>query len=181
MLTACVDRGVMTFQVNGNNFGTAFRMAETSIRPIVALKRGAEIELLEATADLSTLFATPEQLRNMAWEARLCKRGKALNLFQVFFLSLVRPRQGSPDWDGLKREYDHHFGFPSVQKSAALMEHFAEVHRVVGLRGSEAWPLFFKMIGFGEVSTLELDRLLFRAYRRATILEYKMGGRHDHA
>lgn len=181
VVTACIDRGVITFQVNDIPQGIAFRVAEASFRSLVALKRGAEVELLEADVHHSAIFATPEQLRNLAWEARLCRRGKALILFQVFFLSLVRPHEGVPNWDALKHEYDHHFGFPSAEKTNALMEHFGEVHRVVRLHGCDAWPLFFKMIGLGDISDAELDRWLFSAYKRATTLGYKMGGRHDHA
>jgi hypothetical protein len=182
LLTACVDRGVMTFRVNDVSLGVAFSVPDRPLRPVVALKRGAEVQLLEGEVDTSILFATPAQLRKMAWEARLCRRGKALILFQVFFLSLVRPLgRGVADWDSLKQEYDCRLGFPSLEKSAALMDQFSEVHRVAAMRGCEAWHLFFKMIGFGDLSDLDLDRLLFNAYKRATALSYKMGGRHDHA
>lgn len=185
LITACIDRGIATFRVNEVPMGHAFTCGVTgdgNLRPVVALKRGAEVELLETNADPSTFFATPEDLRNMAWEARLCRRGKKLVMFQVFFLSLVRPcGDGAPDWESLKQEYDRHLGFPSQRKSDALMEHFGLVHGSVALSGTQGWPLFFKMLGFGELSTLEIDRLLFKAYQRATLLNYKIPGRHDHA
>lgn len=185
VLTACVDRGVVSFRLNHENLGIAYRIGtglHSNLRPVVAIKRGAEVELLETTKDPATFFATPEDFRNMAWEARLCRRGKTLVLFQVFFLSLVRPHGAETlDWNSLKHEYDRHLGFPSQEKTSALMEHFGDVHRVIAMRGSEGWPLFFKMLGFGDLTTIELDRLLFKAYQRATSLGYKMGGRHDHA
>jgi len=185
LITACIDRGIATFRVNEVPMGHAFTCGVTrneNLRPVVALKRGAEVELLETNVNHSTFFATPEDLRNMAWEARLCRRGKTLVMFQVFFLSLVRPcGDGDPDWESLKQEYDRHLGFPSQRKSDALMQHFGLVHGSVALRGTQGWPLFFKMLGFGELSTLEIDRLLFKAYQRATLLNYKIPGRHDHA
>lgn len=45
--------------------------------------------------------------------------------FQVFFLSLVRPKAGQPDWSGLKEEYDKRYGFPAPEMSAALFEMFS--------------------------------------------------------
>lgn len=45
--------------------------------------------------------------------------------FQVFFLSLVRPKAGQPDWSRLKEEYDKRYGFPAPEMSAALFEMFS--------------------------------------------------------
>lgn len=184
LLTACMDRGIVSFRLNDRSLGHAFALpSSVKLRPIVCLKRSAEVELLEMNADPSHFFATADDLRNMAWEARLCRRGKTIVMFQVFFLSLVRPDQQSsnPDWESLKQEYDRHLGFPAQQKSDALMSNFEEVHRIISLRGADGWPLFFQRMGLGKLSTLEIDRLLFKAYQRATLLNYKMGGRHDHA
>merc|ERR1712137_1276565 len=55
-------------------------------------------------------------------------------------------------WEALKQEYDSRLGFPSSRLSAALVDHFGEVHRVVALRGSIGWPAFFRMLGFEEPS-----------------------------
>lgn len=182
VLTACVDRGLVTFRLNDQNQGCSFPVPSADYRPVVAMKRGAEVELIETNADPAAFFATPEDLRNMAWEGRLCRRGKTLVLFQVFFLSLVRPSGGGvPDWDSLKMEYDRHFGFPTQEKSNALLEHFADIHRVISSRGTQGWPAFFRMLGLGDISCTDLDRILFQAYQRAMSLSYKMGGRHDHA
>jgi len=183
LLTACIDRGVISFRLNQQALGNATYSASTSrIRPVVALKRGAEVQLMASDFQEEEAFATPEQLRNMAWEARLNRRGNTLVLFQVFFISLVRPRgEGTLDWDQLKREYDRRLGFPSPEMSSALMQQFGEVHRIVALRGTEGWPLYFEMLGFPRPSDLELDRMLFKAFQRATALSYKMPGRRDHA
>lgn len=186
LLTACFDRGVVSFRLNqdflGNATYTAAGIDIPHIRPIVALKRGAGVKLMPLDFKEEDAFATPEQLRNMAWEARLNRRGNTLVLFQVFFLSLVRPRgEGTLDWDVLKNEYDRRLGFPSPEMSSALMQQFEEVRRVVALRGSEGWPLYFEMLGFPRPSDLELDRMLYKAYQRATELGYKMPGRRDHA
>jgi len=184
LLTASVNQGVMSFARNGTSLGMAFRVPEVAeYRPLVALKRAAEVQLLPSSdVDVADLFTTPEQIRNMAWEARLCKRSNTLIMFQVFFLSLVRPHsEGGLDWDGLKREYDQRLGFPSPAMSSALMEHFAKIHRVVSLSGCEAWPLCFQMCGLKDTTPIAIDRMLFAAYQRATELGYKMPGRHDHA
>ena len=45
--------------------------------------------------------------------------------FQVFFLSLVRPKAGQPDWSRIKEEYDKRYGFPAPEMSAALFEMFS--------------------------------------------------------
>ena len=45
--------------------------------------------------------------------------------FQVFFLSLVRPKGGMQDWSALKEEYDKRYGFPAPEMSAALFEMFS--------------------------------------------------------
>lgn len=184
VLTAVVDRGALSFFCNSEPLGFAYQVpAHLSLRPFVALKRRAEVALRAAEAEIVDSFATPEQLREMAWSARLNRRGYMLVLFQVLFLCLVRPpaTDGTPSWDILKREYDGRFGFPSPAKSEALARHFAEVHRVLALRSSEGWPLFFRMLGFGEISTKQIDRFLFAAYERASRLNYRLGGRHDHA
>jgi ubiquitin-protein ligase len=185
VLTACFDHGIVSFLCNGVHLGTATRAVGTAeMRPLVAMKRGAEVELLLEDSESESVFHTPEQLRNMAWEARLNRRGNTLVLFQAFFLSLVRPRarsDGTCDWESLKNEYDRRFGFPSPKMSSALMGHFGEVHRIISLRGSEGWPLYFELLGFPRPTNKELDRLLFAAYQRATALGYKMGGRRDHA
>lgn len=150
---------------------------DAEYRPIVALHREVEVQLLPNDVDAEDLFATPEQLRDMAWGARLNRRGNTLIMFQVFFLSLVRPcGESVPDWDGLKQEYDRRLGFPSPEKSAALMEHFGEVHRVMTLRGCDGWPILFQMLGFADVSLATIDRMLFAAFQQATRLNYKMGG-----
>merc|ERR1711933_100188 len=130
------------------------------MRPFVALRRGVEVELLEDEVALAEVFTTQESMREMAWDARLNRRGNTLVLFQVFFLSLVRPERvhhaGEPSWEELKREYDRRLGFPSERMSEGLVNHFAEVHRVVSLRGAEGWLLFFRLLGFGEVSFKEI-------------------------
>ena len=48
--------------------------------------------------------------------------------FQVFFLSLVRPKGGMQDWSALKEEYDKRYGFPAPEMSAALFEMFSALH-----------------------------------------------------
>jgi len=185
VLTACVDRGVVSFRRNGAQLGVAFRTSDSAeYRPLVALRRAAEVELLVEPAEgTAELFVNAEGLRDMAWSARLTRRGNTLVMFQVFFLSLVRPQGAGakPDWETLKSEYDRRFGFPCPRMSAALMEQFAEVHRVVSLHGSDGWTMFFRMLGFSNISSVAIDRMLFAAYKRAKRLNYKMGGRHDHA
>lgn len=192
ILTACVDQGVVSFRRNGRNLGTAFRGPPSGeYRPLIAMRRAAEVQVLPSDkVDLADLFASPADLRNMAWSARLNKKGNTLVMFQAFFLSLVRPLGGqgldeldgvSLNWDHLTQEYDQRFGFPAPEMSARLFDQFAEVHRIVLLHGNQGWPEFFRMLGFGEVSTDAIDRMLFNAFKRATELDYKMGGRHDHA
>jgi hypothetical protein len=193
VVTAYFDRGVISFRRDREFLGCApstFGIGSVTlsagtmseIRPVVALKRGAEVQLMKPDVQDDDVFATPEQLRNMAWEARLNRRGNTLVLFQVFFLSLVRPRgEGTLDWNALKSEYDRRLGFPSPDMSSALMQHFGKVHRVVSLRGTQGWPMYFEMLGLPRPSDLELDRMLFKAYQRATALGYKIPGRRDHA
>merc|ERR1711920_154797 len=101
-------------------------------------------------------------------------------MFQAFFLSLVRPLE-DVNWNCLAEEYDRRYGFPAPDMSSRLFDQFGEVHRIVSMEGSEGWPLFFRMLGFGEVSTDTIDRMLFNAFTRAKELDYRMGGRHDHA
>jgi len=184
VLTACIDQGTISFRRNGVDLGIAFRVrTELSCRPLVAMKRGAQVELLPADTVPADMFVTPERSRGMAWEARLNRRGNTLVMFQVFFLSLVRPKDegGTTDWAWLQQEYDSRLGFPSPAMSASLMEHFGEVRRVIALDGSAGWPAFFRALGFEDFSPLMLDRMLFAAFQRASRLNYKMGGRHDHA
>merc|ERR1712193_460066 len=98
---------------------------------------------LDGDFECANLFATPQQHRDMAWEAN--RRGSTLVMFQVFFVLLVRPPgQHRPDWDGLKQQYDKRLGFPAPAMSEALFKQFAEVHRVRDLRGCDAWPLFLE-------------------------------------
>lgn len=184
VLSACLDNGVISFARNGKSFGTAFRVSPgCEYRPSVCMKRGAEAEFLPSEHDAvltAELFASPEQARDMAWDGN--RRGNTLLMFQVFFLSLVRP-EGSPDWSALEKEYDGRLGFPAPDMSAALFSHFAEVHRIAELRGCDAWPLWLRMFGFKDRSTDPrfLDQILAEAYQRAIALDYKCGGRHDHA
>eukprot|EP00746_Dinoflagellata_sp_MGD_P080750 gnl/MRDRNA2_/MRDRNA2_32198_c0_seq1.p1 gnl/MRDRNA2_/MRDRNA2_32198_c0~~gnl/MRDRNA2_/MRDRNA2_32198_c0_seq1.p1 ORF type:complete len:911 (+),score=135.69 gnl/MRDRNA2_/MRDRNA2_32198_c0_seq1:86-2818(+) len=183
VITACIDHGVMTFLRNGSSLGIAFHCPTSkAYRPSVALRRAAEVKLLPIDDGLKTTscFTTPEQHRDMAWEAN--RRGSTLVLFQIFFVLLVRPAgKDRLDWDGLKQQYDKRLGFPAPGMSEALFKHFAEVHRVCDLRGRDAWPLFLKMIGMEGVSVAAFDKMLVAAFERATNLKYKCGGRHDHA
>jgi len=182
VLTACVDQGYISFQRNGSRLGAGHRAPSNGqFRPHIAMRREAEIEILPAdSVDLADLFASPADIRNMAWNARLNKKGNTLVMFQAFFLSLVR-RTEEVNWGGLAQEYDQRYGFPAPEMSSRLFDQFVEVHRIVSMDGSEGWSHFFRMLGFGEVSTDTIDRMLFKAFTRAKELNYKMGGRHDHA
>jgi len=94
----------------------------------------------------------------------------------------VRPSgEVAPDWAKLIANYDQHLGFPAPELSEALVDQFAEVHRVRSLRGCVGWPIFMRMLGFPNMSDEEIDRIHCAAYRRAVALNYKQGGRHDHA
>jgi len=178
VITACVDRGTISFLRNGESLGTAFQgPADAEYRPMVSLFRQVEVELTLDDVDVENCFLTPSQIRSMAWNARLSKRSIMLIMFQVYFLSLVRPgKDGVPDWDALKAQYDRRLGFPSPEMSAALVRQFGEVHRVLSLTAEEGWSTVFRVLGFGELSDADVDRRLFAAFCRADALDYKMGG-----
>mmetsp|Transcript_128570 Transcript_128570/g.227697 ORF Transcript_128570/g.227697 Transcript_128570/m.227697 type:complete len:921 (+) Transcript_128570:90-2852(+) len=181
VLTACFDRGTISFACNGRSFGAAFHIREClpEVQPAIAVMRDAEVRLLEdGTGDIDIFSATPQQIRNMAWDARLSLRGNKLVMFQAFFLSLVRLGSGTPDWESLKQEFDYRMGFPAPHMSDALFHHFSEVHRVASLKGCEAWPLFLKALGFEDISEATFDKMLCAAYERATRLGYKVPSGH---
>jgi len=182
VLTVLIDRGRISFLHNSTNLGCPFGLTSSEIRPLVAMRRQAEVEISVDDTCFSGAFATPQQTRDLAWGSRLTKRGNTLVLFQVFFLTLVRgSSEGRATWEALKQEYDSRLGFPSARLSAALAEHFGKVHRVAALPGSTGWPAFFELLGFGTMTPADVDRMLFDAHKRASELNYKMGGRHDHA
>merc|ERR1711924_353036 len=139
VLTACVSGGGMAFRRNGQTLGTAFTgPALADYRPAFALRRGAEVEIMLESDSEADFFPTPEQHREMAWDAN--RYGITLVMFQVFFISLVRPKEaGPPDWQKLILEYDRYLGFPAPELSTALFHQFSEVHRVKSLRGFDGW------------------------------------------
>jgi len=66
IVTGCVDQGVISFQRHGGDLGVAFRgPVGAEYRPVVALRRRAEVQLLpgDESAAAGLFFATPEQLR----------------------------------------------------------------------------------------------------------------------
>jgi len=185
-ITAVAEFGTLKFLRNGKDLGTAFELVQTGtteslLRPAVALRRSAVVGVLETTADVPQLeiSLSPERQQDVAWDSN--RRGNTLIMFQVYFLSLVRPAQAPPDWSKLKQEYDKRYGFPSPQMSSALFDQFSEVHRVRNMSGSEAWRKFLDMLGFPEIGTEDLQVLLCSAYERAKAQGYRQGGRHDHA
>eukprot|EP01065_Artemidia_motanka_P029317 TRINITY_DN35458_c0_g1_i1.p1 TRINITY_DN35458_c0_g1~~TRINITY_DN35458_c0_g1_i1.p1 ORF type:complete len:994 (+),score=247.37 TRINITY_DN35458_c0_g1_i1:72-3053(+) len=187
MVTCVVESdGSINFAVNAKPARSSWSYVHGSegLVPCIALKQGAEVEILPEGSEPVHELTTPEQHRDMAFDAN--RLGCKLLMFQAFFLRLVRPgklRDGTPDWDTLKREYDARFGFPPPVKADALLAHFAEVHRVAGRRGREAWPQFLRLVGCsaGGDTAHAIDRALFAGYTRAVQLGYKTGGRHDHA
>jgi len=186
-ITARLIRGYqtrITFACNGVELGDAYLCPDVgNYAPTVAIKRGARVRLLplEFTTELHDCIApTMEQSRDMAWVGN--RKGNTLVMFQVFFVSLVRPSaDGPPDWKRLQKDYDERLGFPSPKLSAALFEQFTEVHRVRSLSGNAAWPLFLSRLGFGYLTTAEFDKMLIAACERADRLNYRIPGRHDHA
>jgi len=179
-ITAVVQQGAISFLRNGRQLGVAFKVPEApgGFRPAVALRRAAEVHLM-AEAPETQLSFSPEEQRDLAWDAN--RRGNTLIMFQVFFLSLVRPKAGQPDWSRLKEEYDKRYGFPAPEMSAALFEMFSEVHHIRDMPGHSAWRKFLDLIGFSHLGMEELQVLLRQGYERAKAQGYKQGGRRDHA
>ncbi|CAE7584712.1 ddx1 [Symbiodinium natans] len=179
-ITAVLEPGVVRFLLNGEDLGVAFRIDSSQIPggfcPAVALRRDAEVEIaaVEDSGPQVELFLTPERQRDVAWDAN--RRGNTLIMFQVYFLSLVRPAQDPPDWSKLKEEYDRRYGFPSPQMSSALFDKFSEVHHIRTMSGQEAWRKFLDMIGFPDLDMDGLQAWLCVAYERAKALGYKQGG-----
>lgn len=185
-ITAVLESDTLRFLKNEVDLGVAFTVGSSQLpggfRPALALRRDAEVEItaMEDFGPKVELFLTPERQRDVAWDTN--RRGNTLIMFQVYFLSLVRPAEDPPDWSKLKAEYDRRYGFPSPEMSSALFEQFSEVHNIRRMSGHEAWRKFLDMIGFPELDIeMALQTLLSKAYDRAKALGYKQGGRNDHA
>lgn len=184
-ITAVVQEGEISFMRNGQPLGVAFKVPShqlpkdaSGFRPAVAIRRAAEVHLIAEAPEMQLSFS-PEEQRDVAWDAN--RRGNTLIMFQVFFLSLVRPKGGMQDWSQLKEEYDKRYGFPAPEMSAALFEMFSEVHQIRQLPGHFAWRKFLDLIGFPDLGMEELQVLLRQGYERAKTMGYKQGGRRDHA
>lgn len=179
-ITAVLESDTLRFLKNEVDLGVAFTVGSSQLpggfRPALALRRDAEVEItaMEDFGPKVELFLTPERQRDVAWDTN--RRGNTLIMFQVYFLSLVRPAEDPPDWSKLKAEYDRRYGFPSPEMSSALFEQFSEVHNIRRMSGHEAWRKFLDMIGFPELDIeMALQTLLSKAYDRAKALGYKQG------